>query len=98
MEREKIEREKAELLKLEREAQRLERERLQREKEELRRAQMKLEETRRAVKRPLEITRTFEDDRKRRPPSPDRRHVHVSSSNTSRYTKYMKFGNIVRFL
>jgi hypothetical protein len=86
MEREKIEREKAELLKMEQEAQRLERERLQREKEELRRAQMKLEESRRAAKRPLEITltRTFEDDRKRRPPSPDRRHVHVSSSSTSR--------------
>lgn len=81
MEREKM---KAEFMKLEREAQRLERERLQREKEELRRAQMKLEETRRAVKRPLEITRTFEDDRKRRPPSPDRRHVHVSSAPSSR--------------
>ncbi|XP_065226795.1 scaffold attachment factor B2-like isoform X3 [Planococcus citri] len=85
MEREKIEREKAELLKLEREAQRIERERLQREKEEIRRAQMKLEESRRAIKRPMEIPRNFDDDRKRRPPSPDRRHnIHVSSSSSNR--------------
>ncbi len=76
---------RAEFLKLQRETQRLERERLQKEKEELRRAQMKLEETRRVVKRPLEITRSFEDDRtKRRPPSPERRHVHVSNSSTTR--------------
>lgn len=41
MEREKIEREKHELLRLEREHQRMEREKLEREREELRRQQMR---------------------------------------------------------
>ncbi|XP_015925211.2 SAFB-like transcription modulator [Parasteatoda tepidariorum] len=69
VEREKLERERAEVLRLEREKQRLERERLEREKAELRkRTQMTLEE-RRGIKRsfdgPLKETDPFWDDRKR---------------------------------
>lgn len=74
IERERIEKEKAELLRLERENQRLERERLQREKEELRRAQEKLEET----KRQAVLKRTM-------PPSPPLSNKRHSSSNSSRY-------------
>lgn len=74
IERERIEKEKAELLRLERENQRLERERLQREKEELRRAQEKLEET----KRQAVLKRSMPQS----PPLSSKRH---SSSNSSRY-------------
>lgn len=84
IERERIEREKLELLRIERENQRLERERLQREKEDLRRTQLKLEETRRAVKRSLEL-KDFEEERKRRA-SAERRHLHVPPA------KYVFFG------
>ena len=71
-EREKLEREKQELIKLERERQRFERDRLQREKEELerlrRQQQSRLEEARRATKRPsaMEDRDPYYDDRKRR--------------------------------
>ena len=71
-EREKLEREKQELIKLERERQRFERDRLQREKEEIerlrRQQQSRLEEARRATKRPaaIEDRDPYYDDRKRR--------------------------------
>ena len=71
-EREKLEREKQELIKLERERQRFERDRLQREKEEVermrRQQQSRLEEARRATKRPsaIEDRDPYYDDRKRR--------------------------------
>ncbi|GFT54476.1 scaffold attachment factor B2 [Nephila pilipes] len=68
IEREKLERERAEVLRLEREKQRFERERLEREKAELRkRTQMTLEE-RRGIKRGFDSPRKedpFWDDRKR---------------------------------
>ncbi|CAL1276060.1 unnamed protein product [Larinioides sclopetarius] len=68
IEREKLERERAEVLRLEREKQRFERERLEREKAELRkRTQMTLEE-RRGIKRGFDGPRKedqFWDDRKR---------------------------------
>lgn len=75
-EREKLEREKQELLRFERERQRLERERLQREKDELerlRRQQVaRLEEARRATKRPVDVrdSASYYDDRKRSLPDP----------------------------
>ena len=71
-EREKIEREKQEILKFERDRQRQERDRLQKEKEELeklrRQQQNRLEEARRATKRPAAIDERdpYYDDRKRR--------------------------------
>ncbi|GFY37682.1 scaffold attachment factor B2 [Trichonephila inaurata madagascariensis] len=68
IEREKLERERAEVLRLEREKQRFERERLEREKAELRkRTQMTLEE-RRGIKRGFDSPRKedpFWEDRKR---------------------------------
>ncbi|XP_045481542.1 scaffold attachment factor B2-like isoform X2 [Harmonia axyridis] len=72
IEREKIEREKNELIKLERERQKLERERIELEKMELQRTRIRLEEDRRATKRPAPYRRdeSFED-RKR---SSDTRH------------------------
>lgn len=66
IERDRIEREKSELLKLERERQRIEREKLEMEKMELQRSRMRLEEDRRAVKRPTPYGRDGNfDDRKR---------------------------------
>ncbi|CAH0561990.1 unnamed protein product [Brassicogethes aeneus] len=71
MEREKIEREKAELIKMERERQRLEREKIKQEKLELERTLIRLEEDRRAAKRPAPFRENY-DERKR--PVPDTRH------------------------
>ncbi|XP_057660235.1 SAFB-like transcription modulator isoform X1 [Diorhabda carinulata] len=65
MEREKIEREKVELVRMERERQRLEREKLAIEKLELERTLIRLDEERRAVKRPAPYRRDDFDDRKR---------------------------------
>lgn len=70
IEREKLERERAEVLRLEREKQRLERERLEREREELRRREQmsRIEEPRRAMKRPFRGGREndgYWEDRKR---------------------------------
>ncbi|KAL3289550.1 hypothetical protein HHI36_022967 [Cryptolaemus montrouzieri] len=71
-EREKIEREKNELIRLERERQKIERERIELEKMELQRTRIRLEEDRRAVKRPAPYRREDSfDDRKR---SADGRH------------------------
>ncbi|XP_019873203.1 scaffold attachment factor B2 isoform X2 [Aethina tumida] len=71
MEREKIEKEKAELIKLERERQRLEREKIKAEKMELERTLIRLEEDRRAAKRPANFRDNY-DERKRT--APDREH------------------------
>nr|XP_023025060.1 SAFB-like transcription modulator isoform X2 [Leptinotarsa decemlineata] len=69
MEREKIEREKADLVRLERERQRLEREKIAIEKMELERTLKRLDEERRAVKRPAPYRRDDGfDDRKRSAP------------------------------
>ncbi|PSN29908.1 hypothetical protein C0J52_20264 [Blattella germanica] len=67
LERERIERDRCELMRLERERQRHERERLEREREELKRQQMRLDETRRSVKRPPSTERheAYPEDRKR---------------------------------
>ncbi|EFA11013.2 scaffold attachment factor B1 isoform X1 [Tribolium castaneum] len=61
IERDRIEREKSELIKLERERQRIEREKLEMEKMELQRSRLRLEEDRRAVKRPLPVPYRRED-------------------------------------
>lgn len=62
LERERIEREKQELIKLERERQKAEREKIEREKEELRRAKMTISDHPRGGP----IKRSFEDDKVRR--------------------------------
>ncbi|XP_063929209.1 SAFB-like transcription modulator isoform X3 [Zophobas morio] len=73
LERDRIEREKSELIKLERERQRLEREKLEMEKMELQRSRMRLEEDRRAVKRPLPVPyRREEPFEERKRPTNDR--------------------------
>lgn len=68
MEREKIEREKAELVRMERERQRLEREKIALEKLELERTLIRLDEERRAAKRPATYRRDDFEDRKRSAP------------------------------
>ncbi|CAG9855338.1 unnamed protein product [Phyllotreta striolata] len=65
MEREKIEREKVELVRMERERQRLEREKIALEKMELERTLLRLDEERRAAKRPAPYRRDEFEDRKR---------------------------------
>ncbi|KAJ8953229.1 hypothetical protein NQ318_015808 [Aromia moschata] len=71
LEREKIEREKAELVRMERERQRLEREKIALEKMELERTLMRLDEERRAAKRPAPYRRDESFDERKRT-APDR--------------------------
>lgn len=77
MERDKIEKEKHHLLKLEKERHLFEREKLELEKMELERTRLRLEEDRRAVKRPMPMAyrHNHEEsfaDRKRIAPEPER--------------------------
>lgn len=75
IERDRIEREKSELIKLERERQRLEREKIEMEKMELQRSRLRLEEDRRAVKRPLPVPYRRDDSfEERKRPVTNERH------------------------
>ena len=82
IERERIERDKADLLRLERERQRAEREKLEREREELRRAAMRIQDAKRTIKRPADEPAGY-PDRKRAavPPAP----VVASRTSSSHY-------------
>lgn len=95
-EREKIEREKAELVRMERERQRLEREKLALEKMELERTLIRLDEERRAVKRPSSYRREDNfDDRKR---SASDRHYNEPPPPPPRYYfKLISFSHLGKF-
>lgn len=73
LERERIEREKQELIKLERERQKAEREKIEREKEELRRAKLNIEHPRASGP----VKRSYEDDKVRRRESTERKKPYV---------------------
>uniref|UniRef100_A0A1B0CTN0 RRM domain-containing protein n=2 Tax=Lutzomyia longipalpis TaxID=7200 RepID=A0A1B0CTN0_LUTLO len=74
LERERLEREKADLLRMERERAKLEREKIELERLEIKRQQMKIEESKRSLKRPAsnDRDRYSDTDRKRSAPN-DRR-------------------------